>query len=95
LGPSAAGDQFLMRTYGMDQVNLPELAMYMADRAMADDVYHALINTCLYLVQGRPTLQLGVGDRVEFRSRMFLLSDPGREGPEFASETGLLLLVEV
>ena len=95
MGPSAAGEQYLMRTYGMDQMNLPELAMYMRDRSRADDVYHALINTCLYLVQGRPTLQLGVGDRVEFRSRMFLLSDPGREGPEFASETGLLLLVEV
>ena len=33
--------------------------------------------------------------RVEFRGRTFLLSDPGREGSEFASETGLLLLVEV
>jgi hypothetical protein len=95
MGETAAGPQFLMRTYGMDQLNLPELAMYMADRTAADDVYHALINTCLYLVQGRPTLQLGVGDRVEFRGRMFLLSDPGREGPEFASETGLFLLVEV
>lgn len=87
--------QFLMRTYGMDQMNLPELAMYMSDRTMADEVYHALINTCLYLVQGRPALQLGVGDRVEFRGRAFLLTDPGRTGPEFASETGLLLLVEV
>lgn len=95
MGEPATGSQYLMRTYGMDQMNLPELAMYMSDRRQADDVYHALINTCLYLVQGRPTLQLGVGDRVEFRGRMFLLSDPSREGPEFASETGLLLLVEV
>jgi hypothetical protein len=95
MGESAAGNEFLMRTYGMDQVNLPELAMYMSDRRLADDVYHALINTCLYQVQGRPALHLGVGDRVEFRGRMLLLSDPGRTGPEFASETGLLLLVEV
>ena len=92
---AAPGSQFLMRTYGMDQMSLPELSMYMSDRTMADDVYHTIINTCLYLVQGRPSLELGVGHRVEFRGHAYLLSDPGRTGPEFASETGMLLLVEV
>jgi hypothetical protein len=86
---------YLLRTYGMDQCSLPELAIFIPDRAQADDAYHILINVCLYLVQGRPSMQIGVGDRVEFRERTYLLTDPGYSTPEFASDTGLLLLVEV
>jgi hypothetical protein len=86
---------YLLRTYGMDQSNLPELAIYIQDRGRADAAYHVLLNVGLYLVQGRPSLQVGVGDRVEFRDRTYLLTDPGYDSPEFASQTGLLLLVEV
>jgi hypothetical protein len=86
---------YLLRTYGMDQSNLPELAIYKKERGMADAAYHILLNVGLYLVQGRPSLQVGVGDRLEFRERTYLLTDPGYSTPEFASPTGLLLLVEV
>jgi hypothetical protein len=94
MGDAAPG-RFLVRTYGMDQCTLPELAIYIGDRSLADDAYHALLNVCLYIVQGRSGLQIGVGDRVEFKERIFLLTDPGVNSPEFASDTGLLLLVEV
>jgi hypothetical protein len=86
---------YLLRTYGMDQSNLPELAIYIQDRGLADAAYHVLLNVGLYLVQGRPSLQVGVGDRVEFRDRTYLLTDPGYDSPEFDSQTSLLLLVEV
>jgi len=86
---------YLLRTYGMDQCSLPEMAIYIPDRTRADAAYHILINVGLYLVQGRPSMQVGVGDRVEFRERIYLLTDPGYSAPEFASDTGLLLLVEV
>jgi hypothetical protein len=86
---------FLLRTYGMDQSNLPELAIYIRERAKADTAYHILLNVGLYLVQGRPAMKVGVGDRVEFRERTYLLTDAGSDAPEFASQTGLLLLVEV
>lgn len=86
---------YLLRTYGMDQANLPELAIYIKDRTLADAAYHILLNVCLYLIQGRPALQVGIGDRVEFRDRTYLLTDPGYQASEFAAEHGLLLLVEV
>lgn len=86
---------YLLRTYGMDQCAMPELAMFIRERAQADHAYHVLINVCLYLVQGRPSLQVGVGDRVEFRERTYLLTDAGSTAPEYASYSGLLLLVEV
>jgi hypothetical protein len=86
---------YLLRTYGMDQSSLPELAIFIEDRAQADAAYHILMNVSLYLVQGLPSMQIGVGDRVEFRDRTYLLTDPGYSTPEFASDTGLLLLVEV
>ena len=86
---------YLLRTYGMDQCGLPDLAIYIRDRTQADNAYHVLLNVGLYLLQGRPSLQVGIGDRVEFRDRTYLLTDPGYSAPEFASQNGLLLLVEV
>ena len=86
---------YLLRTYGMDQCSLPDLAIYIKDRTQPDTAYHILLNVGLYLVQGRPSLQVGIGDRVEFRDRTYLLTDPGYSTPEFASQNGLLLLVEV
>jgi hypothetical protein len=79
----------------MDQCALPETALYLDDRARADDAYHTLMNVCLYLVQNRSSVEIGVGDRVEFAGRTYLLTDPASDASEFASETGLLLLVEV
>lgn len=86
---------YLLRTYGMDQSNLPELAMHIADRTLADDAYHILMNIGLYFVQARANPPLGIGARVEFKDHAYLLTDPGYVAPEFASQTGLLLLVEV
>jgi hypothetical protein len=90
-----AREGFLLRTYGMDQCSLPELAIFIPNRTQADAAYHILINVCLYLVQSGPMQQVGIGDRIEFRERTYLLTDPGYNTPEFASQTGLLLLVEV
>jgi hypothetical protein len=95
LGETGGISRYLLRTYGMDQSALPEVAIYIADRMQADDAYHTLMNVALYLVQNRPTVQLGVGDRVDFAGRTYLLTDPDSDASEFASETGLLLLVEV
>jgi hypothetical protein len=94
-GEESGRDGFLLRTYGMDQSNLPELAIYIRERAQADAAYHILLNVALYLVQEQPSMKVGIGDRVEFRERTYLLTDPGSTAPEFASQTGLLLLVEV
>jgi hypothetical protein len=94
-GESGGREGYLLRTYGLDQCNLPELAIFIKDRTLADTAYHILLNVGLYLVQGRPSLQVGIGDRVEFRDRTYLLTDPGYSAPEFAADTGLLLLVEV
>jgi hypothetical protein len=95
MGDAGAPGRYLMRTYGMDQCLLPELAIYLKDRELADAAYHTLINTCLHLVQSRTQQSLGVGDRVEFNNRTFLLTDPNSTASEFASETGIMLLVEV
>ncbi len=95
LGEADGLSRFLLRTYGMDQCALPEIAIYLSDRAQADDAYHTIINVCLYLVQSRSSVLLGVGDRVEFAGHTYLLTDPQSDASEFASETGLYLLVEV
>jgi hypothetical protein len=87
-------ERYLMRTYGMEQMDLPDLAMYMHDRSHADEVYHVLINTCLYMVENRRQT-LGPGHRVDFKERTYLLTEPSETGPEFESHTGLLLMVEV
>ena len=87
--------RYLMRTYGMDQMRLPDLAMYMHDRSHADEVYHVLINTCLYMVENRRRQTLGPGHRVDFKERTYLLTEPSETGPEFEGQAGLLLLVEV
>jgi hypothetical protein len=87
--------RYLMRTYGLEQFGLPELAIYMADQAEADDHFHTLLNVALYMVEGGPSLQLSAGHTAEFLKRTYLFTDPTAEGPEFASPTGLLLLIEV
>jgi len=87
--------RYLMRTYGMEQLALPELGIYIEDRSEADDVYHLLLNVGLYIVEGGEKLQIGAGHRAEYLGRMYLFTDPEEEGFEFSSPTGLLLLVEV
>lgn len=95
MGETASPAPYLMRTYGMDQCALPELSMWLNDRAHADDAYHAIMNVCLHLVQGRPNLEVNPGDRVEFNARTYLITDPNNNAPEFASDSGMLLLIEV
>lgn len=95
LGQNEAVSRLLVRTYGMDQCNLPEFAIYIRDRLQADDAYHALMNVCLYFVQDRVELTLGLGDRVEFIGHTYLLAEPDRTISELDSESGLFLLIEV
>jgi hypothetical protein len=87
--------RFLLRTYGMDQCALPELGIRFTDLTLADDNYNALMNVCLYFVQHRNSVPLAVGDRVEFGSHTYLLTELGSDDWEAASPTGLLLLIEV
>jgi len=87
--------RFLLRTYGMDQCALPELGIRFTDLTLADDNYNALMNVCLYFVQHRNSVPLAVGDRVEFGSHTYLLTELESDDWEAASPTGLLLLIEV
>ncbi|HKP54628.1 MAG TPA: hypothetical protein VJ183_18480 [Chloroflexia bacterium] len=87
--------RYLMRTYGMEQMALPELGIYITDRSAADEVYDTLLNIGLYLVEGGEKLQIGPGHRAEFRGHTYLFTDPDQEGFEFASPTGLLMLVQI
>jgi hypothetical protein len=87
--------RYLVRTYGMEQFALPELATYIRDRAAADDAYHALMNICLYMHEGRDKHQMDVGDRVDFNGRTYLFTKPPEGGAELSSHAGLFVLVEV
>ncbi len=87
--------QYLMRTYGMEQFGLSELGLYVRDRSLADDVYHTLLNVCLYMVERGVASQPKPGTRTEFNGHTYLFTTPGSPEVEFASPTGLLLLVEV
>lgn len=97
IGESEDGEaqRYLMRTYGMEQMGLPELGIYIEDRSTADEVYHLLLNVGLYIVEGGEQLQIDAGHRAEFLGRTYLFTDPEEQGFQFASPTGLLLLVEV
>jgi hypothetical protein len=90
-----AARSYLMRTYGLEQFGLPELAIYMASRSLADDTYHILLNVALYMVEGGPSLQMSTGHNVEFLNHTYLFTDPPGSGPEFTGPTGVLLLIEV
>ncbi len=95
LEDEALAPHYLMRTYGMEQFGLPDLGLYVRDRSLADDVYHTLLNVCLYMVEGGMASQPQPGTRTEFKGHTYLFTAPGSAGVEFASPTGLLLLVEV
>ncbi|MDQ6694580.1 MAG: hypothetical protein M3014_09205 [Chloroflexota bacterium] len=86
---------YLVRTYGMHQMELPELAIYIKERAEADAAYHTLMNMGLYMAEGSTDRKIGKGDRADFKGHAYLLTDPQEEGPEYSGELGLLLLVEV
>jgi hypothetical protein len=87
--------RYLMRTYGMDQFGLPELALYLDDRANADKTYHVLLNVALYMIEGSPSLTFEAGHRADFGGRTYLLTDPTSDDPEFTAPNGVLLLMEV
>ena len=95
LDDAGAARPYLMRTYGMEQLDLPELCIYMQDHSFADNAYHTLINICLYIVEGGSSLRIGVGDRADFNQRTYLFTEPDYNREELASPTGMLLLVEV
>ncbi|MEO5953224.1 MAG: hypothetical protein ABIQ44_12230 [Chloroflexia bacterium] len=95
LGENEEIPRYILRVFGMDQCGLPEVAIYIKSRSQADDAYHVLMNVCLYFVQSRLNFSLSVGDRVEFGGHTYLLTDPGVDSSEFASQTGILLLVDV
>jgi len=92
---AGASRPYLMRTYGMEQLGLPELCIYMQDRTLADNAYHTLMNICLYIAEGGPALRMGVGDRADFNGRTYLFTEPDGDREELAGPTGMLLLVEV
>jgi hypothetical protein len=91
----AAPQPYFMRTYGMEQLSLPELGIYLPDRLLADEAYHTLINIALYVVESSPTLKIEAGHRTEFKGHTYLLTNPDTSGDEFTSPSGLHLLVEV
>lgn len=88
-------EQYLMRTYGMEQFELPELAVYMGERSHAGAAYHTLMNVCLYLVEGGSRLQIGSGHRAGFNGHTYLFVGLDEPGDALKSRTGLLNLVEV
>jgi hypothetical protein len=90
-----APGRFFMRTYGMEQFDLPELGMYYSDQSAADAIYHLLVNVGLYMVEGGPSLQIEPGQTAEFLKKSYLFTLPSESGPEFQAPNGLLLLVEV
>ena len=94
-GEEGSPRRFLMRTYGMEQFALPELALYMRDQSEADDAYHTLMNVCLYIIESGPGVQITSGHNAEFRQHTYLFSDPGPNEPELAAPNGLLILIEV
>ena len=67
---------YLVRTYGLEQFGLPELATYMSDQADADAVFHALLNVGLYMVEGGSSLQISSGMTADFRGRTYLFTQP-------------------
>ena len=87
--------RYLMRIYGMEQLALPELGIYVQDRLLADEMYSALLNIALYIVEEGKKAQIGPGHRAEFRGHAYLFTDPDGEGFEFSSPTGMLLLVQI
>lgn len=87
--------RYLMRTYGMEQFDLPDLGAYMSDRSTADAVYHLLLNLCLYIVEGGSEMQVGPGHRADFNGSTYLFTAPEEPDTEFSSAKGFLMLVEV
>lgn len=91
----AASRPYLVRSYGMEQLGLPELCIYLQDRSLADAVYHTLMNICLYIVESGSSLQIKSGDHVDFNNSTYLFTEPGLDMDALDSPTGILLLVEV
>ncbi len=91
-GPSR---RYLLRTYGLEQFDLPELAIYMSDLSAPDACYHILLNIGLYMIESGPNMRMAPGHTAEFLKQTYLFTEPGSNDPEFASPTGLFLLVDV
>ena len=87
--------RYLIRTYGMEQMRLPDLCVSLRDRSWADDAFHALINICLYMAESAADQPIGEGDRVDFGGRTYLLVEPGSEVQATAGSGRLLMALEV
>jgi hypothetical protein len=83
-------DRYIVRTYGMSQMRLPDLAMTIPRLEEADNAYHVLLNVCLYMAEDVAGEELGAGDRIDFSGRTYLLAEPHRE---MAATGGRLLSV--
>lgn len=94
-GADEGSKRYLMRTYGMEQMDRPELAIYFSDLARADEMYHALLNIGLYMVESGPNVELGPGQTAEFKKRTYLFTEPDSDIPELSGPTGVLMLLEV
>jgi hypothetical protein len=92
--PETEASRYLMRTYGMEQMRLPDLCFFMRDRTGADDAYHTLMNICLHMSEpsGQP---LKEGDRVDFSSRSYLLTQPSEDIKDIAPRGQVLLVVDI
>jgi hypothetical protein len=94
-GYEAEQSRYLMRTYGMEQMRLPDLGMIMREQSQADDAYRVLMNVCLYMAESATGEPLTGGDRVDFGGRTYLLTDPGEDVGQFAPAGRVLLVIEV
>jgi len=92
---NSAAQRYLMRTYGLEQFALPELAAYFGDQGLADETYHLLLNVALYTIENGGQVQIAPGHTADFHRRTYLFTEPTGEDPQFNSPTGLRVLVEV
>jgi hypothetical protein len=95
-GAGASEPRYLIRTYGMEQMRLPDLGMIMREQSQADDAYRVLLNVCLYMAEGsQPGEQLAAGDRVDFGGRSYLLTEAGEDIGQYAPGGRVLVVIEV
>jgi Domain of unknown function (DUF4261) len=94
-GEGDGSKRYLMRTYGMDQLDRPDLAAYFSDQANADAVYDILLNVGLYLVESSPSLEISPGHTAEFKNRTYLFTEPESNIAELTGPARVLVLLEV
>jgi hypothetical protein len=94
-GSEVSEPRYAVRTYGMEQMRLPDLYTVMQDLKEADDAYRVLLNVCLYMAEEAPGQVIGEGDRVAFGGRSYLLTEPMEEIRQIAAGGRILAVIEV